>query len=151
MKILIGWSEWCQLPQLNLPAIKAKIDTGARTSSLHAFNITPFKQDGKDWVHFEMHPLQYNDSLVVQCKAPIVDERSVMSSNGSKEHRYVITTPLKLGNEIWDIELTLSNRDPLRFRMLLGRAALQKHTLIDPNRRYCNGKISKSKALLLYT
>jgi len=150
LKILIGWTEWCQFPELKLPAIKAKIDTGARTSALHAFNIEAFKKDDKDWVNFDIHPLQYNDTVVVNCQAPIVDERSVMSSNGSKEHRYVISTPLLLGNEVWEIELSLSNREPLRFRMLLGREALQNHTIIDPNRRYCGGKLAKSKALQLY-
>ncbi|MDQ2994445.1 MAG: RimK/LysX family protein, partial [Pseudomonadota bacterium] len=144
-------TEWCQLPDLNLPAIKAKIDTGARTSALHAFNIKPYKQANKDWVNFEIHPIQYNDAVIVKCKAEVIDERSVMSSNGMKEHRYVISTPLKLGSVVWNIELTLSNRDPLKFRMLLGREALKKHTIIDPNRSFCAGRMATSKAISLYT
>ena len=149
-KLLIGWCEWCQLPKLNLPAIKAKIDTGAQTSALHAFDIRPFCQNGQEWVCFSAHPIQGNDEIIVECTAEVVGKRHIMSSNGHIEHRYVIKTPLTLDNQTWDIEITLSDRDPLKFRMLLGRQALRKHIIIDPNRILYQGKIRKDDLYAMY-
>lgn len=135
-KLLIGWREWCALPALNINEIKAKIDTGARTSALHAFDIEAFRKRGKEHVRFSVHPHQRDDKTVIHCEAKVIDQRYVTSSNGHKEERYVIATQLCLGKACWDIELTLSNRDPLRFRMLLGREAFKHHALIDPSRSY---------------
>lgn len=132
-KLLIGRDEWCQLPDLHIPAIKAKIDTGAKTSALHAFNIKRIQKNQKRYVKFDIHPLQGDDHTLVTCRAPIVDERHIMSSSGHIEHRYVIQTTVAIGNQQWLIEVTLSNRDPLRYRMLLGREALNSRVLIDPN------------------
>lgn len=142
-KLLLGRSEWCGLPDLDIPAIKAKIDTGAKTSAIHAFNIRTHTDNGQAWVDFELHPLQANNDVIIQCQAAIIDERSIMSSNGHKEHRYVIKTPITIGQQQWEIEVTLSNRDPLKYRMLLGRESLSNRTLVDPSLNCNQGKISK--------
>lgn len=149
-RLIIGWSEWCTLPGLGLPAIKAKIDTGAKTSSLHAFDIQPFVRKKRDYVSFKIHPIQGNNQVSIACISEISDQRNVMSSNGHIEHRYVIRTPVRLGDKKWDIELTLSNRDPLKFRMLLGREALVHYVIIDPARVMCQGKVTKRKLSRLY-
>ncbi len=149
-KLLIGRYEWCQLPELSIPAIKAKIDTGAQTSSLHAFNITTSIINKINYVNFEIHPLQGNDTTLIKCKSIIIDQREVMSSNGHKEKRYVISTPIKLGDQTWNIEVTLSNRDPLRFRMLLGREALNNKVIIDPDIKCNQGSINKNEISNLY-
>lgn len=141
--LLVGWREWCALPQLNVPAIKAKLDTGAKTSSLHAFDIGIHFKKGKPIVKFSIHPLQGNPKLVIQCESPLIDQRWIMSSNGHREHRYVIATSVKIGPKIQLIEFSLSNRDPLKFRMLLGREALKNLAAIDPARSFCQGRIKK--------
>lgn len=135
-KLLIGRSEWCALPMLNVPLIKAKIDTGAKTSALHAFNIVYCNINGQPCVQYDIHPVQGNDKIIVSCQSLVIDERVIMSSNGHKEKRYVISTSLSLGEKEWPIELTLSNRDPLRFRLLLGREALNRRVIIDPALNY---------------
>lgn len=139
----IGWQEWVELPSLGIPAIKVKIDTGAKTSSLHAYNIKRKRYKRKDCVSFVLHPLQGVDEPEISCCVPIIDVRGVMSSNGHIEERFVISTPLVLGNRKWDIELTLSNRDPLRFRMLLGREALKGNVVIDPSKSLLVNKYNK--------
>lgn len=149
-KILVGWNEWCSLPLLGLPAIKAKIDTGAKTSALHAFHISTFYKNEHKHVHFCIHPLQGDNKITQECEAPIIDERYIMSSNGHREHRYVISTDILFGNEKWQIELTLSNRDPLKFRMLLGREALNGRVIIDPNHTLCQGRIKKDELKAIY-
>src|SRR5690242_9578726 len=131
--LIIGWNEWCALPRLGIPSIKAKIDTGAKTSAIHADLIKPYEIKQKKFVKFRIHPLPKRNDISMICHAEVIDQRHVMSSNGHIENRYVITTPIRLGDQEWDIELTLSNRDPLRFRMLLGREALQGHVVIVPN------------------
>lgn len=131
-KLLIGRCEWCALPMLNVPLIKAKIDTGAKTSAIHAFNLRYREINEKKWVEYDIHPLQGNNETIVSCTSLVIDERVVMSSNGQKERRYVILTSLSLGEKEWPIELTLSNRDPLKFRLLLGREALNHRVIIDP-------------------
>lgn len=150
-KIVIGWCEWCGLDKLNIPAIKVKVDTGAKTSALHAFDIVPYVKNGKDYVKFSVHPLQGNSRLTVKCRAPIIDERNVMSSNGHNERRFVIATPITMGGETWEIELTLSNRDPMRFRMLLGREAMGSNTIIVPQKTLNLGRVSKSVLKDLYS
>jgi hypothetical protein len=142
----IGWREWVTLPELGVRAIKAKIDTGARTSALHAYRIEPFRRAGALWLRFELHPLQRSEALKVVCEARAVDERMVRNSGGGVERRYIIKTSLKLGEEIWPIELALANRDQMGFRMLLGRTALQGRALIEPGRSYLLGaRATKSR------
>lgn len=149
-QLFIGWREWCALPQLGLPYLKAKIDTGAATSALHAIRIRPFKEDGKWFVRFDTHPLQKNVRLVKACIANLIDHRTVASSTGEKQNRYVIETPLTLGGYTWDIEITLTNRGDLGYRMLLGRQALEGSVLIDLSRSFCLGKITRKFAVNTY-
>ena len=130
--MIIGWREWIALPDLNVPAIKAKVDTGARTSALHAFDVEPFELDGKPFVSFNVHPLQGDDDLVIPCTAPLVDRRKVTNSGGQSQRRYVIATTLLLAGRSWPIELTLTNRDEMKFRMLLGRNAMSGRLVVDP-------------------
>ncbi len=142
----LGWREWCALPELGIPAIKAKIDTGAKTSCLHTFFIEPFMEDGVAKIRFKVHPIQKNESLVLECVAPVKDERLVSDSGGHKEMRYIIETTVVIGDKSRLIEMSLTNRDTMRFRMLLGRRALEKNTLVDPAASYMNGKL-KAKSL----
>ncbi len=144
---IIGWREWTSLPALGLIAIKGKVDTGAKTSSLHAFDIALEKKGTKTYVNFKVHPIQGDFTVVINCRAPLVDIRSVTDSGGHKEDRYVIRTTLVLGNIKKKIELTLSNRETMRFRMLIGRAAL-KQFYIDPSQSYLTGKSVKQKRFL---
>ncbi|OGT31518.1 MAG: ribosomal protein S6 modification protein [Gammaproteobacteria bacterium RIFCSPHIGHO2_12_FULL_35_23] len=150
-KLLIGWKEWCSLPNLHIPAIKAKIDTGAKTSSLHAYNIEPFQHEGKHWVRFSLHPIQKNNKISIRRSAPIFDQRYVTSSSGHKELRYVIKTIIKLGKRLWEIELTLANREKMMFRMLLGRDALKGKAIIDPIGAHKQKKLKNKMQKLLYT
>lgn len=138
--ISVGWREWLSLPELGLPPIKAKIDTGAKTSCLHAFSLETFKHAGKPWIRFGMHPDQHDRSNEVFCEAEIIDEREVTDSGGHKENRYVIATQLVLPNISWPIELTLTNRDSMRFRMLLGRSAMNGRMIVVPDQSYMLGK-----------
>ena len=150
-KILVGRDEWFGLPNLNIPVIKARIDSGAKTSSIHAFNIQVESEEGIDYAVFDIHPLQGNDQLSMTCRAPIVDCRTVMSSNGSKEKRYVIETMLSIARKIWKIEVTLSNRDPLKYRMLVGREAMVGNILIDPELSCNQAKYTGKDAFTLLT
>lgn len=149
-KIRIGWQEWVSLPSIGVPMVKAKIDTGAKTSSLHAMDIRRYKKNQKDYVSFKVHPLQGTKKIAVVCHAPIIDYRAVMSSNAQLEKRYVISSIIILGGKSWEIEITLSNRDPLRFRMLLGRQALNSRVLIDPAKRLLTQSISPKAAKAIY-
>ncbi len=121
---LLGWREWVQLPDLGLPMMKAKVDTGARTSCLHAFALETFKRDGIGWVRFSVHPIQANIEEVVECEALIADIRPVRDSGGHTEERIVIKTCIAIGNWRDEIEMTLTSRDDMRFRILLGRTAI---------------------------
>lgn len=138
-KTLLGWREWVCLPELQLQPIRAKIDTGARTCALHAFYVEPFTRQGASWVRFGIHPLPNRYDLVAHCTAPLVDYRVVADSGGHREARYVIETELLLGEHRLRAEVTLTDRDTMRFRMLLGRNALAGF-LIDPGRSYCLGR-----------
>jgi hypothetical protein len=144
---IIGWREWVSLPDLGLGAIKGKIDTGAKTSSLHAFDIELETKGAKTYVLFKVHPLQHDFSVVVNCRALLVDRRIVSDSGGHKEERYVIRTTLFLAGLKKRIELTLSNRESMKYRMLIGRAAL-KYFYIDPTQSYLSGKSLKQKRFL---
>jgi hypothetical protein len=139
-KRTIGWREWLALPDLGIQAIKAKIDTGARTSALHTFGIEPFEQDGVLKIKFGIHPLQRRKDVEIYCIADVVDRRRVTSSDGQSEKRYVIATSMVLGDFKWPVELTLTNRKSMRFRMLLGRVAMSKHLVVDPAKSYLTGR-----------
>lgn len=139
-KLIIGWREWLTLPDLGIRAIKAKIDTGARTSALHTFGLLPFEEDGSLKIKFHVHPLQRRKDIEVCCIADVVDRRRVTSSDGQTEKRYVIRTAAALGDVRWPIELTLTNRKTMRFRMLLGRAAMGGLLLVDPAKSYLAGR-----------
>ena len=144
-KLTLGWREWVGLPELGLESIKAKVDTGARTSTLHAFELRTFSEPGKDRVEFKIHPVQRDQETVVTCVADIVDERLVTDSGGHKEQRLIIMTPLTIGRWSWPIEVTLTSRDNMMFRMLLGRTAISGIAMVDPSRSYTTGKKPRVK------
>jgi ribosomal protein S6--L-glutamate ligase len=129
---ILGWEEWVSLPELGLPALKAKVDTGARTSALHAHVIEPFEADGGLMVRFCVHPVPRREDIEIVCTARVIDRREVTSSNGERENRYVIETPIRIGKRQWPIEITLANRGTMAYRMLLGRQAITSDILIDP-------------------
>ncbi|QIK37080.1 ATP-dependent zinc protease [Caldichromatium japonicum] len=139
--LLLGWREWLALPDLALPAIKAKVDTGARTSTLHAFYVDPFRRAGQRYIRFGVHPLQGRTDLVVHCEASVLDRRLVSDSGGHREERYVIATLLVLADQRWTIELTLTNRETMRFRMLLGRCAIRGRAWVDPGSSFLTARI----------
>jgi hypothetical protein len=133
---VIGWREWVSLSELGIDKIKAKVDTGARTSALHAFSLKPFSQFGKDKITFEIHPMQHNKNDVITCTADVTDRREVTDSGGHTEERFVITTSLTIAGQTWPIEITLTERENMLFRMLLGRSALRKHFMVNPARSF---------------
>jgi hypothetical protein len=139
-KTTIGWREWLALPHLGIPAIKAKIDTGARTSALHTFSLEEFTASGRRMVRFGIHPLQKRRDIALFCEAPVLERRRVKDSGGHIEKRYVIQTRAVLKTVIWPIHITLTNRDAMLFRMLLGRTAIEGRFVVDPGRSYLNGR-----------
>jgi len=139
--IVVGWREWLALPDLGVASIKAKVDTGARTSALHAFAVEPFDKNGELWVKFGMHPFQNNTEKEIWCEAKVTDQRAVTDSGGHTEQRYVIETNLTLGKKTWAIEATLTNRDSMLFRMLLGRTAMSAgNIVVNPALSYLAGQ-----------
>jgi ribosomal protein S6--L-glutamate ligase len=150
-KQIIGWKEWFGLDCLNLPAIKGKIDTGAKTSSLHAFNIENFYLENIEYVRFEIHPLQKNKIFARNCVARVIDRRMVSDSSGKKEKRFVIGSDLRIGKTKIRIELTLANRDTMAFRMLLGRDAIkQAKMLVDSSKSFLQGKLKRKEIIKTY-
>lgn len=133
----LGWREFIDLPELGLYDIKAKVDTGARSSSIHAFDIQVEELDGQQWVNFKVHPLQHDDSEVIQCRAPVKDSRQVTDSGGHRTQRFVIDTTFSLGDDRFTAEVTLADRGNMLFRMLIGRTAMNGRYVVDPKRSYC--------------
>ncbi|WP_298223105.1 30S ribosomal protein S6--L-glutamate ligase [Flavobacterium sp.] len=149
-KFIFGSEEWFSFPDLGIPTIKARVDSGAKTSALHAINITPFLKDGANWVKFDINPIQNNLKTVLHCEAPLVDKRIVKSSSGFREQRYVIQTTLDIGTDSWPIEMTLTNRDSMGFRMLLGREAMSGRVLVDPEQIYMLGQSTTDNLKEIY-
>ncbi|WP_445475385.1 ATP-dependent zinc protease family protein [Methanococcoides methylutens] len=147
-KLMLGWREWVALPDLGLHAIKAKVDTGARTSALHAFNVELYKEDGVEMVRFLVHPIQNDQEHQIECIAPLKDRRQVTDSGGHVEMRYVIETDVVIASRRYPIELTLTDRDTMRFRMLLGRSAMENWAVVDPGASFLNEKLD---AYSIYT
>ena len=139
----IGWREWIQLDELGVRQIKAKVDTGARTSALHAFHVRPYEENGIQRVEFKLHPHQRDEDTQITCTAEVIDQRDVTDSGGHREKRWVIMPTISLGNVTFPIEMTLTARDDMRFRMLLGRTAMRGRFLVDPSRSYLLGKRKK--------
>lgn len=135
-RIWVGWREWVALPDLGIEAIKAKVDTGARTSALHAGRVHLFEERARRRVRFTVHPIQRSGEPNIVCVADLVDHRQVTSSAGHREYRPVIVTRLTIGEETWPIELTLTNRDSMGFRMLIGRRAMRRRLVVDPGRSF---------------
>ncbi|MEM9838071.1 MAG: 30S ribosomal protein S6--L-glutamate ligase [Pseudomonadota bacterium] len=146
MTLELGWEEWIGLPSLGLPAIKAKVDTGARTSSLHAFTVEPFGPISAQKVRFGLHPIPERPEVQVFCAASVVDRREVTSSNGATEMRWTIETDIQIGEERWPILLTLSDREGMSFHMLLGRQALESYPgeppLVSPTKSYVQPQLN---------
>ncbi len=147
---LLGSEEWCQLSNLHIPAIKVRVDSGAKTSSIQASKIKPFVKDGQDWVKFEVNPLQDNMTISVLCEARVYSRRIVKSSIGIAEERFVIRTQVVLGGEAFDIQLTLASRDTMEYRMLLGREALVGRYLVNPASSFNLGDCSEETLRLHY-
>ncbi|OLT16800.1 hypothetical protein BJF80_05705 [Serinicoccus sp. CUA-874] len=137
---VVGWREWVQIPQVDVPWIKAKIDTGAKTSAIHAFDLRSFDRDGRDWVSFAVHPWQATAQDEVAVELPVHDSRSVRSSSGHEEQRYVVRLPVVLGGREVPVEVTLTDRDEMGFRMLIGREALVQGYVVDPALSYAGGR-----------
>ena len=148
---ILGWRERVSLPALGIKRLRCKVDTGARTSALHAFYVEEFTENEIAMVRFGLHPKDKTTEEEIHCTAPIFDQRNVTDSGGHTENRYVIKTPIILGEYSWDIELTLTNRDTMVHRMLLGRAAIVDNFLVDPGNTYLMGKPSKSPKHLAVT
>ncbi|MDH3713011.1 MAG: RimK/LysX family protein [Gammaproteobacteria bacterium] len=137
---VLGWREWVGLPELGIDRLKCKVDTGARSSALHAYFVEPFSENGRARVRFGIHPLQRRSKPEIVCVADVLDERMVSDSGGHRENRIVIATPIVLGASSWAVEITLTDRDTMRFRMLLGRTAINCRYVVDPSASYLAGK-----------
>ncbi|MBC2932038.1 RimK/LysX family protein [Nocardioides sp. zg-1228] len=143
-KVVLGWREWVALPQAGVPWVKAKIDTGARSSSMHAFDLEAHERDGQQRVRFSIHPWQRSDDDLVELDLPVLDRREVRSSNGQAEQRYAVALDVTLAGRTITTEMTLSNRDEMGFRMLIGREALARGFLVDASVSYAGGRPRRS-------
>ena len=142
---IIGWREWLCLPDLGVESIKAKVDTGARTSSLHAFGLQEIERDGVIWVRFMIHPEQKTSHPTIQAELPLLARRRVRDSGGKTELRPVVETTAELLGQRWPIELTLTQRDSMGFRMLLGRQAIRRRFVVDSGGSFYGGKRAKKR------
>ena len=149
-KPVIGWREWVSLPGMGLHAIKAKVDTGARTSSLHACKIQSYREKGAEMVRFTVQPVQRRKDIAITYIAEISDRRHVTDSGGHREKRIVIATPIRLAGREWEIEMTLTNREDMMFRMLIGRTAMRSHVIIDPSKSFLHGQLSHEDVCKIY-
>ena len=147
---IVGNQEWCHFNQLGIPAIKARIDSGAKTSSIQATDITPYKKNRENWVRFNIQPLTENRSISIECEAKVIGSRIVKSSSGIPEKRYVIKSHVTMGEDTWEIELTLADRDNMEFKMLLGRQAMESRIVVNPSEEYVLGKISPEQIDYMY-
>jgi hypothetical protein len=145
----VGWQEWADLPQLEIPAIKIKVDTGAQTSALHAHKISPFSQNGETWVRFVVNPIQKRRDIEKICTAPVVDRRTISDSGGHRERRYVIRSDITIGSSRWTLEITLTKRESMAFRMRLGREALETRFLVDAGKTFIFGEVTGAEKLYL--
>lgn len=150
MKTVVGSEEWVSLSKLKIPFVKARVDSGAKTSSLHATNIQPYQKDNETWVNFDVFPIQNDGKRKISCKALVVDKRVVKSSSGDREERFVVRTEISLNEQKWDIELTLTNRDSMGYRMLLGRQAMMGRIIVDPSESFLAGNIENDIILKSY-
>ncbi|MDZ7747572.1 MAG: RimK/LysX family protein [Halofilum sp. (in: g-proteobacteria)] len=146
----VGWREWLALPELEIPAVKAKIDTGARTSALHAWKVEPYTEGGAPWVRFHLHPLQRDTELSLVRRAPVADRRMVSDSGGHRESRYVIESAVRIGAHTRRIEMTLTDRDTMLFRMLLGRQAMRGLRVIPDASFLTAASLSAAEAAARY-
>lgn len=146
-KTLVGWREWVALPELGLVAVEAKVDTGAQTSVLHAFAMHVVEEQGKQRVYFGVHPLRDDEALEVFASAEVVDRRVIASSRGQEELRPIIRTPVALGRQTWEIELSLTDRRHMAHRMLLARGALAGRLIVDPGQEYLHGQVPAARSL----
>ena len=135
-KLIIGSIEVCDLPEIGLEQLQVRVDTGAKTSSLHVDNLEKFTQSGKLWIRFDIHPDIHNVDKIISCEAALHDLRSIKSSNGQSEKRYVIRTLIQLGSHSWPIEITLTNRSDMSYLMLLGREGMGDRVLVDPAKTF---------------
>ena len=147
---VIGSAEWCRFPKLGIPAVKARVDSGAKTSSLQANKIRPFTKDGQEWVKFEVTPIQDNRSIAITCEERVTGRRLVKNTSGISEERLVITSTMMLGDHTFDVELTLANRDTMEFRMLLGRDAFTTSFLVDVSKECVQGEVTDEELRVLY-
>lgn len=137
LKTIIGWREWASLPEIGIDRIKVKVDTGARNSALHAYNTSLISKNGENWIHFDIHPDQNDETTIRSCMVRLIDRRWVTNSGGTRERRFVIETPIRIGDSEWPIIITLTNRDEMGFRMLVGRSAIKGKYVVDPARSFC--------------
>jgi ribosomal protein S6--L-glutamate ligase len=147
---IIGSEEWCAFNQLKMPAIRARIDSGAKTSSIQATEIKLIEKNDEDWVRFVVYPIQKNSSVKVICQAKLIGKRSIKGSFGISEERLIITTPVSIGEDTFDIELSLANRNTMEFRMLLGREAMANRYVINPAVKHVQKKYLKKEINALY-
>lgn len=139
-RLTLGWREWIDLPDLDAGDILAKVDTGAKTCALHTFYIDDFERDGDLWIRFGLHPNRHSDKIAVHCEYPVKEKRDVTDSGGHTENRYVIETTIRIGETEFPTEVTLTNRDNMKYRFLLGRNAIRRRFVVDPARSYRLGK-----------
>lgn len=144
---IIGWREWVSLPDLGIPFIKSKVDTGAKSSSLHALQLETYMRDGEEYIRFLVPPYQRSERGAVRCDLPLHDRRVVRSSSGDASERYVIQTTVRWKGRSWLVDVTLANRTKMAFRMLLGRETLRGRVLVDSDRSFCGGRPRRKKKL----